>query len=119
MRDAKEILMDILNCSETEVDMLLESKIEVGETIRRFVPEPDELNIEYIYGNAFEFIATKTFGEHRDIDNMRIYYNGADDTHICLAPGARDYYNSINPNGLSEIENYMNMEFEDQWYWEE
>ena len=121
MQDAKWVLKEILDCGTMEVDMLLESEIDVLETVQYITNEGLTLNIATLFEEAFRNKVMDVFRYNNNVPeyceaDFEIYYNGALDTHIYIKTGKYQLYKEKYPELIEEIENYMDMEFYEAIY---
>ena len=110
MQDPKVVLSDILNCSTAEVDMLLKTKIDIGNCVQALVENGYEVSIRMLYYEAF---INKILDCSTTVSDFDIWYNGTQDTHIYICNGMYDWYKENCPEMIDDIEDYMDMEFEE------
>ncbi len=115
MQDLKWVVEDILKCGSMEVDMLLETEIDIANTVQIITENGDSLDIETLYSVAFYEKVLDVFIEVPEYyeDDFEIYYNGALDTRIYIKNDKYDFYHEKYPELIDEIETYMNMEFQE------
>ena len=114
MQNAKEVLKDILGCGYQEVDMLLETEIDVASTVQYITEEGIGLSAYTLFCEAFMNKVCEVFDYDSEKQrDFQIIYNGALDTHIIINNGKWDYYHDNFPEEIEEIESYMNMQFEE------
>ena len=118
MQNIKCVLADILNCGLGEIDMLLETEIDIGSIVQTITENNDSLNIESVYMTAFYekvydvFYYDRKAPEYHE-DDFEIWYNGVLDTHIYIKNGKYNFYHENYPDEIKAIEEYMDMKFEE------
>lgn len=113
MLNMKEILAEIFNCTESEIDMLMQTNINIGTTVQCITENGYELTISQLYQVAFEnSLYDLEELEEFDRNDFELNYNGTQDTHIYIKESKVSYYYSKAPETMNDIEDTFDMEFE-------
>ena len=120
MQEAKNVIKEILDCGIFEVDMLLESDIDVYETVQYIINEGLTLDMAHVFIEAFWNKVVEVFRDDNrvaefDENDFYIYYNGMD-TNIYIKTGKYQMYKEKYPKLIDELENYMDMEFDEMLF---
>ena len=113
MKNPARVLANILDCTMSEVDMLLETDIDIASTVQCITENGYELNMATLYDTAFHSLVWDMLAHLPEFDeyDFELYYNGSQDTHMYIKGTKADYYREKTSFELDEIENIMNMEF--------
>lgn len=116
MQDAREVLAQVLNCGTDDIDMLLETEIDISNVVRMITENGYVLDLESLYCHAFDEILYSEFvmGNVQDYnsDDFSIQFNYLD-THIYIKGNRADFYRENFPEILDAIEDYMDLEFQE------
>ena len=115
MQDARTVLKDVLNCTYMEVDMLLQTNIDISTTVQYLTEEGIGLSMANLYYHDFH---NEVCDRLQDLalfkeSDFQLYYNGTQDTHIYVKGSKAKYYWNNAPEAMDEIENIFDMEFEE------
>ena len=113
MNNLKDISAAVLDCGYMEVMNLMESEIDVCETVKHIKENGEEVNMENIYETAFYDKIYDLFHKIPNYENdFTIEYNGCA-TDIILSGDKWDWYYDNYPDKLRELEKYMGISLEE------
>lgn len=114
MLNMKTTLASIFNCTELEIDMLMQTNINIDTAVQCITENGYELNINQLYQTAFDNVLYELEElKEYDRNDFELYYNGTQDTHIYIKGSKASYYMTNALETINDIENIFEMEFEE------